>query len=138
MNGLLNFFLHFIFIATFLFLIVVSFIILRPFRVHRTRTISTMSLKFSYLLYLIVFITLVYLILFFSDIPAENEVWADDWLMKICYTVIIISFFVPNIAIMFRRKVKKLRQAYNILFTGINAIITIALLLVMRCFPFRF
>ncbi|MGC9341215.1 MAG: hypothetical protein ACP5E3_00795, partial [Bacteroidales bacterium] len=100
MNGFLNFFLHFIFIATFIFLIVVSFILLRPFRVHSTRRVSTMALKLSYLVYLIIFITLVYMVLFFSEIPGEDEAWADDWMMKICYIIIIISFFIPNLAIM--------------------------------------
>lgn len=135
MNGFLNFFLHFIFIATFIFLIVVSFILLRPFRVHSTRRVSTMALKLSYLVYLIVFITLVYLVLFFSEIPGEDEAWADDWMMKICYIIIIISFFIPNLAIMLRRKVKKLRKEYNVIFTVVNAVIALALLFVMRCFP---
>ena len=138
MNGFLNFFLHFIFIATFVFLIVVSFILLRPFRAHSTRRISTMALKLSYLLYLIVFILLVYLILFFSEMPEEDEPWADDWLMRLCYIVIIISFFIPNLAIMLRRKVKKMRQEYNVIFTVINVMITLALLFVIRCFPLRF
>lgn len=138
MNGFLNFFLHFIFIATFVFLIVVSFILLRPFRAHSTRRISTMALKLSYLMYLIVFILLVYLILFFSEMPEEDEPWADDWLMRLCYIVIIISFFIPNLAIMLRRKVKKMRQEYNVIFTVINVMITLALLFVIRCFPLRF
>jgi uncharacterized membrane protein YhaH (DUF805 family) len=94
-----------------------------------------MALKLSYLVYLVVFITLVYLVLFFSEIPAEDEAWADDWMMKLCYIIIIISFFIPNLAIMLRRKVKKLRQEYNILFTVVNVLIAIALLAVIRCFP---
>ena len=55
MNGFLNFLLHLIFIATFVFLYVVSIIILRPFRKHRKRPVSTIALKMSYLLYLAVF-----------------------------------------------------------------------------------
>jgi len=137
MSGFLNFFLHFIFIATFVVLVVVSFIILRPFRIHRTRMYSTVALKLSYLLYLIVFITLVYLILFFSELPEEDEPWTDDLLMKLNYAIIIISFFVPNIAIMFRRRVKKMRQQYNVIFTTVNVLITIALIFVIRLFPLR-
>lgn len=138
MSGFINFFLHFVFIATFIFLIIVSFIILRPFRVHRTRMASTMALKLSYLLYLIVFITLIYLILFFSEIPEEEELMTDDWLMRLIYIIIVISFFIPNLAIMLRRKVKKLRQQYNILFAVVNVFIVIALLFVIRFFPFQF
>ena len=138
MGGFLNFFLHFIFLATFAFLIVVSVVILRPFRIHRTRRISTIALKLSYLLYLVIFIVLVYLILFFSDIPVEDDMWDDDLVMKISYGVIVLSFFIPNIGIMIRRKVKKLRQQYNIIFTGINLAISVALLIVMKLYPFSF
>ncbi len=137
MNGFINFFLHFVFIATFVFLIIVSFIILRPFRIHRTRMASTMALKLSYLLYLAVFISLIYLVLFFSEIP-EEEAIADDLMMKLSYIIIVISFFIPNLAIMLRRKVKKLRQQYNVFFTAVNVFIVLALLFVIRYFPFQF
>ncbi len=138
MSGFLNFFLHFVFIATFIFLIIVTFILLKPFRVHRTRMASTMSLKLSYLLYLMVFIMLIYLILFFSEMPEEDEFLANDLVMKLCYAIIVISFFIPNLAIMLRRKVKKLRQQYNVFFTVVNVFIVLALLFVIRCFPFQF
>lgn len=138
MSGFINFFLHFVFIAIFVFLIIVSFIILRPFRIHRTRMVSTLALKLSYLLYLVVFIALVYLILFFSVIPEEEELLTDDWIMNLCYAIIVISFFVPNLAIMLRRKVKKLRQQYNVFFTVVNVFIVLALLFVIKYFPFQF
>lgn len=137
MDGFINFFLHFFFITTFTVLIVISFLILRPFRVHRTRMYSTIALKMSYLLYLIVFILLVYLVLFYSDIPASEEPWADQLVMKLSYAIILISFFVPNIAIMLRRKVKKFRHEYNIFFTIMNILISLALAFTIRFFPIR-
>jgi uncharacterized membrane protein YhaH (DUF805 family) len=97
-----------------------------------------MALKLSYLLYLIVFISLIYLILFFSEVPEDEELLNDDWVLKLCYAIIVISFFVPNLAIMLRRKVKKLRQQYNIFFTIVNALIVIALVFVIQYFPFGF
>jgi len=137
MDGFINFFLHFFFIATFTVLIVISFLILRPFRIHRTRMYSTIALKLSYLLYLIVFILLVYLVLFYSDIPVSEEPWADTLIMKLSYVVILVSFFVPNIAIMLRRKVSKFRHEYNIFFTIVNILLSLALIITIRFFPIR-
>ncbi len=138
MNGFTNIFLHFIFIAVFTFLIVVSFILLKPFRLHQKRPISTISLKVSYLLFLITFIILTYLILFYADIPDEGTMVGDGLIMSICYIVIISSFFIPNIGIMLRRKIKKGRQYYNIAFTVINIFFLLAMFLMYNCFPFTF
>jgi len=40
MNNFFQFLLHFIFIATFLFVYIIAIIILKPFRLHRKRKIS--------------------------------------------------------------------------------------------------
>lgn len=138
MNEFTNVFLHFIFISVFVFLVVVSFILLKPFRSHQKRPISTISLKVSYLLFLVAFIILTYLILFFADIPDEGSMAGDSVVMTICYIVIMLSFFIPNLGIMLRRKAKKIRTYYNVAFTVINIIFLIAILLMYRCFPFNF
>ena len=51
----MNFLLHFIFITAFLLVYVVAIIILKPFRKHRKRPVSTITLKISYLVYLAAF-----------------------------------------------------------------------------------
>ncbi len=127
MNGFLSFFLHAIFIATFSFLYVVTILILKPFRIHRKRPVSTVMYKLSYLVYLLVFIILAYLALFFSGGPDNFNEMAFDKRYTIYYVVIIIAFFLPNIAIMLRRKIKDLRVVYNYAFTIVNIIITIIL-----------
>ncbi len=127
MNGFLNFLLHLIFIGTFIFLFVVSIIILRPFRVHRKRPVSTIALKTSYLLYLAVFLVLAYLVLFHAGEPPETEDPATDRYLNIYYVVVIIAFFVPNIAIMVRRKISRFRKEYNVFFAVINVLITLSL-----------
>lgn len=137
MNEFTNIFLHFIFIAVFAFLIVVSFILLKPFRIHHKRPLSTISLKISYLLFLFSFIILTYLILFFADFPDEGTVGGNGLIMTICYIVIMLSFFIPNLGIMLRRKVKKVRQYYNIAFTIINIFFLLAMILMYTCFPFN-
>ena len=138
MNEFTNFFLHFIFISVFTFLIVVSFILLKPFRAHQKRPISTVLLKVTYLVFLVAFIILAYLILFFADIPDEGSMAGDSMMMTICYIVIMLSFFIPNLGIMLRRKVKKIRTYYNVAFSVINIFFLLAILLMYRCFPFNF
>jgi hypothetical protein len=135
MNEFLNFLLHSVFIATFLILFIVSFVILRPFRMHRSRPKSTISLKISYLLYLIVFLVLAYLVLFFNGVPTETEEPGFDSGFTIYYIIVIISFIIPNLTIMLRRKFKKFREFYNVFFASLNILITLALLYIMYIVP---
>ncbi|MCF8378061.1 MAG: hypothetical protein K9H49_00710 [Bacteroidales bacterium] len=138
MNEFTTFFLHFIFISVFAFLIVVSIVLLKPFRVNQKRPISTILLKVSYLLFLIAFIILAYLILFFASIPDDTSLGTDRTVLSICYIIIMLSFFIPNLGIMLRRKVKKVRFYYNIVFTVINIFFLLAMVLMYKCFPFDF
>lgn len=138
MSNFTNFLLHFIFISVFLILIVISMMVLKPFRIHHKRPYSTMSLKISYLMYLITFVILAFLILFYADIPDEASISSDDILMTMMYIVIILSFFIPNLAIMLRRKFKKIRRFYNVFFTVVNLLFVIAIILVLFYFPFTF
>ncbi len=51
----MTFLLHFIFIAAFLLIYIIAIIILKPFRMHRKRPVSTIFIKASYLVYLACF-----------------------------------------------------------------------------------
>ncbi len=138
MNGFLNFLLHFIFIGTFLFLYVVSIIILRPFRIHRKRPASTIALKMSYLLYLAIFLVLSYLVLFHSGVPPESEDPGTPGYLNIYYAIVIFAFFVPNIGIMIRRRIRRFRKQYNVLFMVINLVITISLSYIIYSMSWEF
>jgi uncharacterized membrane protein YhaH (DUF805 family) len=138
MNGFVNFLLHFIFIATFSFLFFMSIFILRPLRVHRTRPLSTMSLKISYLLFLFTFIALSYMILFFTDLTTEGTLDPDQTVETMSFIVLGTAFFVPNLAIMLRRKVKSGRRAYNVFFTFVNLLFAGAMLALYYFLPFNF
>ncbi len=127
MANFLNFLLHLVFIATFIFLYVVSIIILRPFRVHRKRPVSTIALKTSYLLYLAVFLILSYMVLFHSGTPPETDEPAESHYLTFYYSLVIFAFFVPNLAIMIRRKIRKFRKQYNVAFTAVNILVTLSL-----------
>jgi cytochrome bd-type quinol oxidase subunit 2 len=131
MNNFFQFLLHFIFIATFLFVYVIAIILLKPFRLHRKRKVSTLTLKISYLIYLAFFLSFVYLVLFFADSEVNNEENMEDGISVIYYIIVLISFFIPNIGIMVRRRFKKNRQAFNYLAAAFNFMIILALVFMM-------
>jgi len=114
MSGFFHFLFRIIFIAILLTVFIFTVIYLKPFRIHRKRKISTITLKISYLFFLMVFLTCFYFFLLFGN--TENE----DELHSINYSLIIISLLIPKIGIFFRRKVKKGRILYNYLFTTLN------------------
>jgi hypothetical protein len=137
MNIFLNFLLHLIFIATFVFLYVVSIIILRPFRKHKKRNYSTILYKLTYLLYLATFIVLTYLVLFFSSANYQDSTNVES-VYKIYYGIVSFAFIVPNMAIMFRRKALYIRRFYNIFFGFLNLIVTGSLLYIIFVVPWDF
>jgi hypothetical protein len=132
MNNFLQFLLHFIFIATFLFVYIIAIIILKPFRLHRKRKISTLSLKISYLVYLAFFLVFVYLVLFFADNNVNTEENMDNGTSAVYYIIVLVSFFVPNIGIMIRRRFKESRGTYNYLVSCLNFLIILALIFLMN------
>ena len=131
MNNFFQFLLHFIFIATFLFVYVIAIILLKPFRLHRKRKVSTVALKISYLVYLAFFLAFVYLVLFFADSEVTTEENMDNGKSVIYYIIVLVSFFIPNIGIMIRRRFKKNRNHFNYLVTVFNLLIILALIFMM-------
>jgi cytochrome bd-type quinol oxidase subunit 2 len=138
MNNFFQFLLHFIFIATFLFVYVIAIILLKPFRLHRKRKVSTVTLKISYLVYLAFFLAFVYLVLFFADSKVNAEENLDDRISVIYYIIVLVSFFIPNIGIMIRRRFKKNRQAFNYLIAAFNLLIILALVFMMSQIQWNF
>ncbi|HEC41327.1 MAG TPA: hypothetical protein ENI20_00680 [Bacteroides sp.] len=138
MNNFFQFLLHFIFIATFLFVYIIAIIILKPFRLHRKRKISTISLKLSYLIYLAFFLAFVYLVLFFADNEVNTEENMEDGTSVIYYAIVLVSFFIPNIGIMIRRRFKKNRGSYNYVVTVLNFLIILALVFMMSHVQWNF
>ncbi len=138
MNNFFQFLLHFIFIATFLFVYIIAIIILKPFRLHRKRKVSTISLKLSYLIYLAFFLAFVYLVLFFADNEVNTEENMENGTSAVYYIIVLVSFFIPNIGIMIRRRFKKNRGIYNYLVTALNFIIIMALVFMMSQVQWNF
>lgn len=138
MNNFFQLLLHLIFIATFLFIFIIAVIILKPFRVHRKRKISTIAIKLSYLLYLAVFLGFVYLVLFFADNTVSEEEAMEVNTSAIYYIIVLIAFFLPNIGIMIRRRFKKKRISYNYIITILNFLTIIALVFLLSSIQWKF
>jgi len=114
-------------------------VILKPFRIHQKRPVSTIALKVSYLFYLLAFLLLAYLVLFYSSVPSEDEenpVGKNPFL--IYYITVILAFFIPNLGIMLRRRFNKYRTKYNIIFTAINLFTMLVLSFIIYIIPWEF
>ena len=134
----MNFLLHFIFIAAFLLVYVIAIIILKPFRMHRKRPVSTITIKTSYLVYLAAFMLLAYLVLFFSITSEPTEEATDEKILNVFTIFSVFAFFIPNVGIMIRRSVKTWRVTYNYIFTAINLIIAGGLIYYIFDIPWQF
>ena len=134
----MTFLLHFIFIAAFLLIYIIAIIILKPFRIHRKRPVSTISIKASYLIYLACFLLMAYLILFFLPTAEPTEEMDEERILNSLTVFSVLAFFIPNIGIMIRRRVVSWRVAYNYLITGFNIAIAIGLIWFITDLPWQF
>ncbi|MCK4749639.1 MAG: hypothetical protein KAT15_21440 [Bacteroidales bacterium] len=134
----MNFLLHFLFIAAFLLIYIIAIIILKPFRIHRKRPLSTIFIKVSYLVYLACFMLMAYLILFFSASTEPAEDVDEERILNALTVFSVLAFFIPNIGIMIRRRIRSWRVAYNYLVTAFNILISIGLIWFISDLPWQF
>jgi hypothetical protein len=119
-NEILNHILGIIFI---IIIFALAYAYLKPHQLHKRRLVSTLLLKISYLLYLLVLLIIVYL-----------STLVKGGLEQVFYGVEFFAFlivlFVPTIGI-FARKLghfSKKREEYNYFFTIANVISLLAVL----------
>lgn len=134
----MTFLLHFIFIAAFLLIYIIAIIILKPFRTHRKRPVSTIFIKASYLVYLACFLLMAYLILFFLPSAEPSEEMDEERILNSLTVFSILAFFIPNIGIMIRRRIISWRVAYNYLVSGFNIAIALGLVWFILDLPWQF
>ena len=134
----MSFLLHFIFIAAFLLIYIIAIIILKPFRLHRKRPVSTIFIKASYLLYLACFMLMAYLILFFSASAEPAEDVDEERILNVLTVFSVLAFFIPNIGIMIRRRIGSWRVAYTYLLTVLNILISGGLIWFIADMPWHF
>ena len=134
----MNFLLHFIFIAAFLLIYIIAIIILKPFRVHRKRPVSTILIKASYLIYLACFLLMAYLILFFSSSAEPADEVDEERILNMLTVFSIFAFFIPNIGIMIRRRITSWRVSYNYIVTTLNLLIALGMIWFILDLPWEF
>jgi hypothetical protein len=110
-----------------IFIIIVfslAFAYLKPHQLHKRRLVSTLLLKLSYLLYLLILLLVIYSSIFFNK--GLEEVFQD-----IEFFAFLVVLFVPTMGI-FARKLghfNKKREGFNYFFTAVNILATIAIII---------
>jgi hypothetical protein len=102
----------------------IAYAYLKPHRKHKRRPISTLSIKISYMAYLLVLLIVVFMASFYKG--GLSEVF-----FEIEFFAFLLVLFGPTIGI-FARKLgyfSKQRISYNYFFTLVNSLSIIALLL---------
>jgi bacteriorhodopsin len=97
---------------------------LKPHQLHNRRLYSTLLLKISYLVYLLVLLIIIYLAALVKDGLAEV-------FFGIEFFAFLIILFVPTIGIFARKlgQFSKNREGYNYFFTVVNVLSIVAILL---------
>jgi hypothetical protein len=127
MGGFFHGIFQFFFLVGYIILFIVSIIILRPFRVHKRRRVSTMAIKISYLIFLALFLIFTYMLLFGKKVISEND-QPYDTIFNVYFLIFLSATIVPNVGIMLRRRIKKNRVEYNVIFTIVNMLYALYLL----------
>ena len=116
----MNSFIRLVFIAAFLLLYLIAIIILKPMRFHVKRKYSTIALKFSYLIYLAIFLIFSYLFMIVKGSSAYLDD-PDNPRTMLHFAILLLAFIIPNTGILIRRKIKW-RQEFNVIMTCVNLV----------------
>ncbi|MFN8211689.1 MAG: hypothetical protein U0T33_12100 [Bacteroidales bacterium] len=102
----------------------IAYAYLKPHQLHKRRPVSTLLLKGSYLLYLLILLVIVYL----STLVRGG---LEKVFPGVEFFAFLVVLFVPTIGIFARKlgQFSKRRENYNYFFTLINAICILGLLL---------
>ena len=121
-NEIFNHILGIIFI---IIIFSIAYAYLKPHQLHKRRPVSTLMLKVSYLIYLLIVLVIVYL----SSLVRGGM---DEVFFGIEFFGFLIVLFVPTIGIFARKlgQFSKKREGYNYFFTAVN-VLCIGALLVM-------
>ncbi|MBK7712594.1 MAG: hypothetical protein IPJ37_17730 [Bacteroidales bacterium] len=119
-NAILNHILGIVFIIIVFSL---AYAYLKPHQLHKRRLISTLLLKASYLLYLLILLIIVYL-------SALVEGGLEKVFVGVEFFAFLIVLFVPTIGVFARKlgQFAKKREGYNYFFTIINVLSIVSIL----------
>jgi len=111
--------------AVFIILVFsIAYAYLKPHQLHKRRPVSTLLLKVSYLLYLLILLIVVY----FSTLVKGG---LENVFYGIEFFAFLIVLFVPTIGIFARKlgQFSKQRENYNYFFTLVNSLCIIAIII---------
>ena len=102
----------------------IAYAYLKPHKLHHSRPLSTVALKGSYLLYLVVMLVIIYLASLRGG--GVSKVFEGGE-----FFVFLVVLFVPTAGILSRRitRFSSRRVRYNIVFTVVNLIMALAVIL---------
>jgi hypothetical protein len=114
---------HILGIVFIIIVFALAYAYLKPHRLHKRRLLSTVLLKASYLLYLLVLLIIIYL-------SALVKGGLEEVFLGVEFFAFLIVLFVPTIGIFARKlgQFDKKREGYNYLFTIVNVLSLIAVL----------
>jgi hypothetical protein len=120
-NAVLN---HILGIVFMLIVFSLAYAYLKPHQLHKRRMVSTLLLKGSYLLYLLVLLIIVYL-------SAIVDGGLQNIFKDVEFFAFLIVLFVPTIGIFARKlgQFSKKREGYNYFFTVVNILSIVSILL---------
>jgi bacteriorhodopsin len=110
-----------------IFIIIVfalAYAYLKPHQLHKRRLVSTLLLKISYLIYLLILLIIIYL----SALVREG---LEEVFYGIEFFAFLVVLFVPTIGIFARKlgQFSKKREGYNYFFSVVNVLSVVAILL---------
>ena len=114
---------HILGVVFILIVFALAFAYLKPHQLHKRRLVSTLFLKISYLIYLLVLLIIIYLSALVRN-GLENVFYGVE------FFAFLVVLFVPTIGI-FARKLghfSKKREGYNYFFTVVNVLSIVAIL----------
>ena len=119
-NEILNHILGVVFI---IIVFALAYAYLKPHQLHKRRLVSTLLLKVSYLLYLLILLIIIYM-------SALVNGGLENIFFGIEFFAFLLVLFVPTIGIFARKlgQFAKKREGYNYFFSIVNGISILALL----------
>jgi hypothetical protein len=114
---------HILGVVFIIIVFALAYAYLKPHQLHKRRMISTLFLKISYLVYLLVLLVIIYL-------SALVKGGLETVFFGIEFFAFLIVLFVPTIGIFARKlgQFSKKREGYNYFFTIVNILSIVAIL----------
>jgi len=114
---------HILGIVFIIIVFALAYAYLKPHQLHKRRLVSTLFLKISYLIYLLVLLIIIYL-------SALVRGGLEQVFYGIEFFAFLIVLFVPTIGIFARKlgQFSKKREGYNYFFTIVNILSIVAIL----------